>query len=438
MKNLDSNGLGYLWYKIKNKFLTKSQYEKDNQYRAHVVIPQHESVNDEYYLLATLLPNASSNGGQIHVNAIVGGFHSYTKATIDFSLTSRSYDYNTDFTLEKDLKGFYYGKVKAFEFADFYITKLDDGYFNLYLVLKAGKWVCPIQMNYEFYYRGGPYLHDIIYHPTANDKSSTYEGELVGVASEVLINYETEINQIKVRTSVPVGGSIVWYGTEDTIPSDYMREDGRSLNKNDYPLLFSRLGYAYGGEGDNFNIPNSKGKVIVHLNESDIEFNTRGKSYGTKTHALTIEQLAKHSHTRGTQNITGSFIIRNCQGGNTVNSKDGVVNGYQGALGISESTTTFNNLISMVSNTSSKVNQEVHLDASKNWTGSSSEVGESEGHNNIQPSLTAFRIIKVREDVSTGDIIDLDAKVRQLETIVNKLNNNLGDLEVEIIDEWDD
>lgn len=67
-----------------------------------------------------------------------------------------------------------------------------------------------------------------------------------------------------------------------------MREDGRSLNKNDYPLLFERIGYTYGGSRDNFNIPDSRGKVVVHLNETDEEFNALGKLYGEKTHTLDI------------------------------------------------------------------------------------------------------------------------------------------------------
>lgn len=185
------------------------------------------------------------------------------------------------------------------------------------------------------------------------------------------------------QTSVPVGGSIIWYGTEESIPKEYMREDGRELNKSEYPLLFSRIGYTYGGSEDKFNIPDSRGKVLVHVNENDDEFNTLGKEFGEKKHQLIIAELAKHRHSlnpngKDYANYSGTF------GGGGVE------------------------FVNPTQNSAHTVGEYIGY------------TGGNEPHNNIQPSLSAFRIIKVKPDVYSDDIIDLNDKVEALQ---NKLNN---------------
>lgn len=62
--------------------------------------------------------------------------------------------------------------------------------------------------------------------------------------------------------SIPIGASLDWNGT--TAPNaNWMIEDGRTLSKTTYPKLFDRIGYTFGGSGDNFNIPNSINRVAV-------------------------------------------------------------------------------------------------------------------------------------------------------------------------------
>lgn len=62
--------------------------------------------------------------------------------------------------------------------------------------------------------------------------------------------------------SIPIGASLDWNGT--TAPNaNWMIEDGRTLSKTTYQKLFDRIGYAFGGSGDNFNIPNSINRVAV-------------------------------------------------------------------------------------------------------------------------------------------------------------------------------
>lgn len=176
-----------------------------------------------------------------------------------------------------------------------------------------------------------------------------------------------------IRTATPVGGSIDWYGPESTIPSDWMREDGRSLSKTQYPELFAIIGYTYGGSGDNFNIPNSKGRVNVHLNESDTEFNTLAKLYGSKTHTLTVAQLPAHEH-----GFEG-YIYKDPEGG------------YDKVL----------------------IYGRPQGSAYTNW--GTKSTGDNQPHNNIQPSIVSYKIIKVKEDAASRDLRLLDDKITEME-----------------------
>ena len=44
--------------------------------------------------------------------------------------------------------------------------------------------------------------------------------------------------------------------------------DGTSYSVSDYPNLFNVIGYTFGGSGDNFNVPNYKGKFLQMINDS--------------------------------------------------------------------------------------------------------------------------------------------------------------------------
>ena len=44
--------------------------------------------------------------------------------------------------------------------------------------------------------------------------------------------------------------------------------DGTSYSVSDYPNLFNVIGYIFGGSGDNFNVPNYKGKFLQMINDN--------------------------------------------------------------------------------------------------------------------------------------------------------------------------
>ena len=50
-----------------------------------------------------------------------------------------------------------------------------------------------------------------------------------------------------------------------TAPDNYLICDGSSYTTSQYPNLFSAIGYTYGGEGENFNVPTSVPAIGIDI-----------------------------------------------------------------------------------------------------------------------------------------------------------------------------
>ena len=93
-------------------------------------------------------------------------------------------------------------------------------------------------------------------------------------------------------------GAIVW-DSASTAPSElYLAADGTAVSRTTYRSLFSRIGTTHGvGDGSTtFNLPNIKGKVPVHHDAGQTEFDTVGETGGAKTHTLSTAEIPSHSH----------------------------------------------------------------------------------------------------------------------------------------------
>ena len=98
--------------------------------------------------------------------------------------------------------------------------------------------------------------------------------------------------------SLPIG-SMIPYGSQNNIPSNWKICDGSAISRETYAELFDVIGTSYGaGDGSTtFNLPDKRGRVSVGLDSSQTEFNTIGKKGGEKTHQLKVEELPSHAHT---------------------------------------------------------------------------------------------------------------------------------------------
>lgn len=180
--------------------------------------------------------------------------------------------------------------------------------------------------------------------------------------------------------SVPIGGQITWWGSLDKLDRRYLPCDGRSLNKADYPKLYDVLGDTYGSTETTFNIPKVDGRVVVHYDSTNTQFNQLGKISGELTHTLTIDELTSHQHFLSNSGSgTGSITINAASGGDNYN------------MSYSYGTT--------------EAGPYVKADTT----------GNSQPFNIVQPSIVAYKVIKVLEDSYTTDLINLDQKVAELE-----------------------
>lgn len=78
-------------------------------------------------------------------------------------------------------------------------------------------------------------------------------------------------------------------------PAGYLLCNGASKSKNDFPELFSAIGYTFGGSGDNFKLPDLRGRTLLGVNSS----HALGSTGGSEKKTIQISNLPSHSHTQG-------------------------------------------------------------------------------------------------------------------------------------------
>jgi microcystin-dependent protein len=133
--------------------------------------------------------------------------------------------------------------------------------------------------------------------------------------------------------------------------------DGQLLNIAQNQALYSLLGTTYGGNGTtNFNLPDFRGRTVLHANATYQE----GKAGGTETVALTAtSQVPAHSHALMANSNPGGSNVP--QGNVPAAVADASKFAYATGKAVPPATMS---------------------------AGALSPAGGSGGHNNLQPSLT--------------------------------------------------
>ena len=107
---------------------------------------------------------------------------------------------------------------------------------------------------------------------------------------------------------------------------------------------------------------------------------TAGSTGGEAEHQLTIGELATHTHTRGTMNITG--VETSLRASAFPSSIEGCFYGIINSNGKTGMTYS--------SSSASKTGYRQAFDASRTWTGETSEIGNNVPHNTLQPYISIF------------------------------------------------
>lgn len=107
------------------------------------------------------------------------------------------------------------------------------------------------------------------------------------------------------------------------IPDGWLYCDGSSISKLTYVNLFGAIEYTYGGSGNNFNVPNIQGRVVVGTGSgAGLSTRTLGQTGGEEAHTLTVGEIPAHSHSSNANggSTSGSLGLTKITGVNTMNA----------------------------------------------------------------------------------------------------------------------
>jgi microcystin-dependent protein len=166
--------------------------------------------------------------------------------------------------------------------------------------------------------------------------------------------------------------------------------DGRTLKVADFYMLWSVIGYKFGGSGATFNVPKAQGMIPGFQGQgTDVNLSTNtfalGSIIGEYAHRLTIAEMPTHNHgvsgagTTGSDQTMSTLITLNDPG--HTHGLDLANNGVGSGVG------TANVVVGGATDTSTaSANANITLN---NPTHSHTiyAAGGSNYHNNIQPTL---------------------------------------------------
>lgn len=159
---------------------------------------------------------------------------------------------------------------------------------------------------------GKPFIASTVYNWDALSGRGIENGR-VGVESIWRSDLRKDANfndtQSILEALVPTGTMLDFAG--EVAPTGYLLRDGKSYPTAEYNRLFKVIGYKYGGAGANFNVPDSRGRVIVGAGSGPgLTVRAIAAKEGVESIALTIGQLASHSHTQisvgGSASVSGN------------------------------------------------------------------------------------------------------------------------------------
>jgi microcystin-dependent protein len=191
------------------------------------------------------------------------------------------------------------------------------------------------------------------------------------------------------QTPIPAG-SIIDYGGA-AAPSGWLLCDGSAVSRTTYSALFSAINTAYGvGDGaTTFNVPDYRGRSSVGTGAgSGLTNRAIGSSFGEETHVLVTGELATHNH-----------VVNIVDPGHThtANVADpGHLHGYNSGGAVGAGFPTLGNANGGNPNTFAAVTgiTVTNVANTTGITATSNNNGSGTGHNNMQPSLVATKIIK--------------------------------------------
>ena len=171
----------------------------------------------------------------------------------------------------------------------------------------------------------------------------------------------------------------------------WLRCDGRTLNVNDYYLLWRVIGYSFGSNGSSntFNLPNAEGRVPGVIGTgADANASTLtvalGDYLGEYNHTLTIDEMPSHKH--GSNDVSG-----NTNGnGNTTTNGSHAHTGTTDSAGWAASSLNVSGAAVLQTDVADNAGNHVHTfttNSNGDHFHSIGSTGGSNFHNNVQPMI---------------------------------------------------
>lgn len=197
--------------------------------------------------------------------------------------------------------------------------------------------------------------------------------------------------------TIPLGSGLDHWGT--TAPnSAFAFAYGQAISRTTYAPLFSLFGTTYGtGDGSTtFNIPDKRGRVSAGKDDMGgnaanrltsagaVTGTSLGYAGGEQLHAITLGEMAQHSHTATTTNSSSTFNL-------TINGSQATTdhtNNFTTNGGVGSFTTQGNQFFSQ-SPSVTIPSSGLTLSTTINNAGSGT------AHNNVQPTIISNYIIRI-------------------------------------------
>lgn len=177
------------------------------------------------------------------------------------------------------------------------------------------------------------------------------------------------------------------------VPQDHMgwmKCDGRLLSTTDYALLFRVIGYAFGGSGDQFRLPDMQSRVPGAIGTGttpNLTTRTLGEEVGEETHVLTIAEMPAHKH--GSADVSGNTDGNGSTTTNGLHNHGGQTSGLLGGSNIVNNLESVYNSLSPL-NAVVNAGEGTHDHSISNDGAHAHTMGSTGGgqeHNNMQPTL---------------------------------------------------
>lgn len=120
-------------------------------------------------------------------------------------------------------------------------------------------------------------------------------------------NPSITINAKNYQVGFRVVGEIKMIMTDTAVPN-YLNCDGGSYSTTAYPALFTAIGYAYGGSGSTFNVPNFASRFPIGNNGSVSGVPSSNYATGNGSSGLTNTQKITYNYLNGANNTTPILV----------------------------------------------------------------------------------------------------------------------------------